>query len=157
MTTAATLEPRASRQQNWQFLSHQGGKRVVITDENNDRFVLRVEDVIRACRSAEKFEEFANQISDVLDRLAAWLIERADKVDRAYLSLETDCVAFTVVLKTKSFDPDFEDALSLIDLEIAQDQGLNLIHLRSLALPLSSDTTVSSFLTHENGWVAKFE
>ena len=105
-----------------------------------------MDDVILACRSWEKAGQFSSQVSNLLDQLATWLSDRRAEFASAFLGLEPDGVIFVVVRNSKEFDPGFEDALSLLDLEIAQDNAFNLIRIAFLALPYSSIETVASFL-----------
>jgi hypothetical protein len=51
-----------------------------------------------------------------------------------------------VVRNSREFNPSFEDALSVLDLEIAHDSAFDLIKMCVLALPYSSMETVASFL-----------
>ncbi len=130
----------------WQHLRQEGGGSVLIHQQDGDRFALPMDDVILACRSWEKAGQFSHQVSVLLDRLATWLSERKAEFASAFLGLEADGVIFVVVRRSKEFDPGFEDALSLLDLEIAQDSAFELIRMRVLALPYSSIETVASFL-----------
>ena len=129
----------------WQRLREDGGD-VVIEPLDEDRFTLPIDDVIRACRYQEKAGAFQKQIGLLLRRLHTWLHERTDVIDRALLSVEADGLTLAVVRKDKAFNPDFEDALSALDLEIANDDTFDQIRMRTMALPYSSDATVSGFL-----------
>jgi hypothetical protein len=146
------MDALAIRKSNWQLIRHVRGSQVVIKCEDGDTFVLPVEEAIRACRSAEKLATFSEQFGELLNRLGSWLTERADEVHRAYLTFETDGVTLAVVRNDSRFNPDFEDALSSLDLAISESGEFDLIHLRVLALPFSSESTVSSFVTASNGF-----
>lgn len=133
----------------WQHVREEFGGTVVFHPKDGDRFALPMEDVVHACRSWEKAGEFSSQVSTLLDRLAKWLAERADQIDSAYLGLEPDDVLFVVVRREKTFDPAFEDGLTMLDLAIAQSEDLSLIKMRVLALPCATRDSVASFLDIE--------
>ena len=135
------------RKPTW-VLTQEGNpdRKVMIVTKDGDRSVLPLEIVVRACKSVEKFMEYKRQFEDVLDRLAQWLAEHGSEVERAYVSPEPGGLMFAVIRKGRAFDPAFEEALSDIDLEIARDRDFNLIKLRAIALPESSEETISSFL-----------
>jgi hypothetical protein len=130
----------------WQHLREEGAGSAMIHLKDGDRFALPMDEVILACRSWEKAAQFSSQVSALLDRLANWLSDRQSEFASAFLGLEPDGVIFVVVRKSREFDPGFEDALSLLDLEVAHDVAFNLIKMRVLALPFSSTETVASFL-----------
>ncbi|MGA2700307.1 MAG: hypothetical protein ABSH35_04340 [Isosphaeraceae bacterium] len=147
--------PAAIQRGQWQHLHHKAGSSVLITDKDGDRFVLPVQDAIRACRDAEKLEAFAEQFQSLMQQLHQWILARSEEIDRAYLSLDADGVIFAVVRKGKEFDPTFEDTLSDLDLNISNDDALNMIRIRVIALPYSPDETVDSFLDLSRAWVAR--
>jgi hypothetical protein len=139
----------------WQHLRHEKGSNVVITTEDGDRFILPVEDAIRACRSAEKLETFSRQFKNLMSQLHQWILAHQNDIDRAYLSLDAAGVVFAVVRKGMAFDPAFEDELSNLDLTISNAESLDMIQMRVIALPFSPDETVRSFLDLSNAWVAQ--
>ena len=78
---------------------------------------------------------FADRWGRYLTVLPNGLVNDGQRSRPPYLALEPEGTIFAVVRKAKLFDPAFEDALSILDLEIAQDSEFNLIKLRVLALP----------------------
>ena len=133
----------------WQHLRQEDGGPVMIHTKDGDRFTLPIDDVVNACRSTEKLNQFCQQVSRLLERLAEWLEERKSEIEGAYFGFEPAGAIFVVVRKAKVFDPGFEDALSMLDVEVAQSEDFSLIRLRVLALPRSSKETVASFLELE--------
>jgi hypothetical protein len=130
----------------WQHLRQEDGGYAVIHTKDGDRFTLPINDVINACKSREKINEFCKEVATLLDRLAEWLAGRQSEIAEAYLGVEPEGAIFVVVQNAKAFDPDFEDALSLLDLDVAQCEDFNLIKLQVFALPHSSKETVATFL-----------
>jgi hypothetical protein len=138
----------------WQYLREEDGGRVLITPKEGEAFGLSIDDVVRACRSQEQIGAFTQQLGELLERVAKWLAERSAEIHKAYFGLEPDGAVIAVVRRDKRFNPDFELALSDLDLSIAEDPGFNLIKLRVLALPFSPDETVASFVRFTHSWPA---
>lgn len=136
----------------WRHLSEEDIKGITVTMKSGDCFEIPLKDLARACQSQEKIETFARQVGTLMQRLGAWLIERATEIHRAHLTIEPDGIMFVVVRNDKAFNPDFEDALSYLDLEVAQNADLDMIRLRVLALPYTSEDTVASFLDSPRKW-----
>jgi hypothetical protein len=124
--------------------SNDGGV-VTVTPANNDRFNLKVQRVIEACREAVAQDEFRAQFQILLQRLALWISGRSD-IRTAYVTIRDGRLAFIVVRKVAIHDPAFDDSLSGLDLEIANDPDLDRIRLDTLALPPAGDESLSSFL-----------
>jgi hypothetical protein len=139
----------------WQSLTHQEGAKVMVTTKDGDRFVLRVEHAILGCRAAEKCDSFSQQLSELMNLLHQWVVDRSDAIDRAYLAPDADGFVFCVIRKGTLFDPRFEDDLSDLDLRVCNDDAFSLIQLRVIALPYSSSQTVESFLNVSNAFVAQ--
>ena len=110
-------EPKST----WQHLRQEDGGSVTIHSKDGDCFGLPIDDVVNACKSKAELTEFCRQVGTLLNRLAAWLEERGGEVGAAYVGLEPEGAIFVVVRKAKAFDPAFEDSLSILDLEVAQD------------------------------------
>ncbi len=130
---------------------------MMIQLEDGERFGLPMDAVVHACRAQGKMVEFSRQLNELLAKLDSWLRQRSTEVDRAALSLEPDGISFAVVRKDKAFNPEFEDALTELDVEIANDPLFNLIRLHVLALPYSAKETVNAFLEVQMQWSGRSE
>jgi len=98
-------------------------------------------------------DAFVEQFGSVLGRLAQWLREHAKTFSRAFVTVRESGLLFVVLRDNAGFDPDFEDELTDLDLEIAQNPRFDHIDLNVLSLPRSSKTAYSSFLHPEYTWV----
>jgi hypothetical protein len=136
----------------WHHLRQEDGGSVMIHTKDGDRFGLPLDDVVKACQSAQQMKAFCQQVGMLLYRLSEWLGDRSPEIERAYLAIEPGGALFVVVRNSKRFDPAFEDALSMLDLEVTQDNTLDLMNLRVVALPLSSEETVASFVDLERSF-----
>jgi len=122
------------------------GRQIVVTPEDNDRFVTTVEHAIAACQMQQESEEFAKQFDRLLRRLAGWIVEQQDKIKEAYLTVRDAGLLFLVVRKEKHYDRELTDSLTDLDIEIAQSSEFNLVRLSVLALPNASKDSVYSFI-----------
>jgi hypothetical protein len=118
---------------------------VTVTPKDQDRFSIKVRRAIEILQQTQRAEEFARQFNLLLRMLAEWLQGRSD-VERAYLTHRDGALAFVVMRAFCEYDDAFEDSLSEVDYQIANDADLNLIKMDAVGLPLASDNAVSSFL-----------
>ncbi len=124
----------------WQHLRQSDGGEAFITPKEGEPFGLPIDEAVEACKSWEKVGQFSRQVNDLLECFTRWLADRQTEIDRAFFALEPDGVVFAVVRKDRAFDPDFEDALSQLDLDVAQDDAYSLIKLRVIASSRSRPT-----------------
>ena len=141
MTPAVFSAPAAVVQLDW---SEKDGV-VVVTAKDQDRFCIKVHKAIEILQQASRAEEFTRQFNLLLRTLASWLNGR-DDVTRAYLTHRDGALAFVVVRTAVAYDDAFEDALSHLDFQTANDADLNLIKMDAIGLPLVSAEALSSFL-----------
>jgi hypothetical protein len=85
----------------------------------------------------------------LMDRLSKWVEDHKDTVRDAYFSVRTGGgLFFMVVANSKKFDPDLEDKLTDLDIEVANKAEYDLLRLSVLAIPDSPPDCVESFLTN---------
>jgi hypothetical protein len=121
---------------------------VTVTPKDQDRFSIKVGKAIEILRQADSAEQFTRQFNLLVRTLAGWIKGRND-VARAYLTHHNGALAFVVVRDSREYDDGFEDALSDLDFEIANDADLNLIKMDAIGLPLAPIEAVSSFLDQD--------
>lgn len=126
---------------------------VVVTPEDQDRYVTTVDRTIEALRIFNDKDAFDRKFKALQQRLAEWLRDNRNLIDRAFLTLRDSRLLFVVVQKGRAYDSDFEDSLTELDLEIANTADFDQMPLSVLALPACSDTTLGSFLDPETGIV----
>ena len=84
----------------------------------------------------------------LLQGLAEWIHTRVDMLSDAYLTVRDAGLLFVVVRKIRRYDSDFEDKLTDLDVEVANNPDYNLIKMDVLALPNSSDESIKSFVSN---------
>ena len=121
------------------------GGEVLVTPEDEDRFCIKVQRAIDILQMAHQAEAFTRQFNLLLRMLALWLQDRS-AVRQAFLTQRDGALAFVVIREAVEYDDEFEDELSDLDYEIANDADLNLIKMDAMALPSVSDAAATSFL-----------
>lgn len=147
--TAKTIQI-SSRMEAIQLRWQETSREIVISPEDQDRFTATVEEAIKACQSSiQGFAKFQQAFKSLLTRLQSWISEHEKDVDSAYLSVRDAGLLFVVVRKGASYDRDFEDLLTQVDLEIANDSEFNTIRMNVLALPNCPSDSITAFVSPE--------
>jgi hypothetical protein len=126
-------------------LMHHDDARVLIETEN-DRFMMTVQAAIRACQAYSHMDEFTAQFRKLHTKLSQWIKAHDSGISKAFLTARDAAILLLIVQKSEAFDQDLEDALTDLDLEVAQDEEFNLLRMNALAIPAASDESIESFL-----------
>jgi len=117
-----------------------------VTPRNQKRFEIQKDRAIEILQRAKDGEVFQRQFGLLLDRLAEWIHVHQAKIANSILTLQDDRLAFVVVRKEAPYDEQFQDDLADLDFDIANDTDLNLVRLKTLALPNVTGESLRSFL-----------
>jgi hypothetical protein len=143
----AKAKKTSERKPEWVQLDYSGDARgVVVTPEDQDRFLLPVKVAVEGCRLVIEVRKLQEQFKLLLDRLAKWTKEHSDDIRRVHIGFRDSRWLFLVDRKTVRFNRQLEDELTALDIEIAQDNRFNLINLQVLSLPQPSPEAVESLL-----------
>src|SRR5437660_1607842 len=112
-----------------QLVHADGAAQVLIETEQQDRFMLTLHAAIRACQAFSHMDEFTEQFKKLHVKISAWLAAQDQHVSKAYLTARDSAILLLLVQKSAAFDQELEDALTDLDIEIAQDEEFNLIRL----------------------------
>ncbi|MCK4913303.1 MAG: hypothetical protein KAI59_06835 [Planctomycetes bacterium] len=125
----------------------QKGGTVIVEDADEDRFCMTIEDAIEACRvyDKEKRLAFRKQFNMLLEFLGSWCYERKGKIQKIFLTIRDAGLLFLVVTKSKIYDEQLEEELTLLDIEIANNEKFSEILLSVQSLPCCNDSNYSSF------------
>lgn len=118
---------------------------LVITPKDEQRFCIKINRAVDSLKIIAEREQFANQFQLLMRTVAQWISDRSD-VGAAYVTLRDGGLSLLVVQKEIPFNDEFEDELSALDMSIAVDEDLELIHLTAISLPRASEDTIASFL-----------
>jgi hypothetical protein len=139
MSTANVPEPIQGVEIDW-FAE---GDVVTVTPRDQKRFEIQKDRAIQILQIAD---ERGKQFEFLVDRLVRWISDNENGIDNAYLTLQDGTLAFVVVRRETRYDEDFQDELADLDFAIANDTELDLIRLKTLALPNVGPTALKSFL-----------
>ena len=118
------------------------GEVIRVIPRNQARFEAQKDRVIAMLQ----LEEYAkSQLNLLLERLGEWVNANSAKVEAAYLTVRDARFAFIAVSRATACDDDLEDSVSDLDLKIAIDPDLDVIHLNALILPPASEEAMQSF------------
>lgn len=108
----------------------------------------RLEEVAaRACRASKKMDEFEWQFEKLLSLLETWLREHSERINEAHLTVRERDLLFVVVRTDARFDAELTDALTELDILIADDPELVLIDLEVLSVPPLSAESLRAVLS----------
>ena len=122
------------------------GEVVSVTPRDQQRFEIQKDRAIEILQRAKDGDAFQQQFLLLLQRLAAWMKVHSSKVARSILTLQDDRLAFMVVRNAVRYDELFEDELADLDYDIANDPDLDLMRLKTLALPKVDGEALRAFL-----------
>jgi hypothetical protein len=119
---------------------------VHVTPRNQKRFEIQKDRAIEILQRAKDGERFQQQFGLLLDRLAEWINKHQVKIENSILTLQDDRLAFVVVRHEARYDEQLQDDLADFDFDIANDPDLDLVRLKTLALPNVAGESLRSFL-----------
>jgi hypothetical protein len=114
---------------------------------DGDRFVTTAQEAINFLSLAGRAVEFQRQLKELLDRLYDWVEERKERIGSAYIAFGRDGLTLVIVQRAVAFDFTFEDQLTDLDLEVANEQLFRLIPFSTLLVPKVGDAVLKSFLS----------
>jgi len=120
---------------------------VFIEGAEDDRFLLRVREVINACSAQQKAKDFESQFTDLKNLLANWLHSRKDRFCKAFITVRDGRILFLVVTRNVEYDPEIDDMLTDLDLNIVQTPFVSDIPLSIQALPYCDADVYEGFLS----------
>lgn len=125
------------------------GGHVRIVPPDRDMMAMPIEMAIEACRAFHNQIRFKDQFDLLVSRLANWIGQRRNELAAAYLTLRDSGLLFLVVTRGKEFNTQVEEAITDLDMEIAQDDDYDLVRLGVHVLPLCGPEIVQSFLSRQ--------
>jgi hypothetical protein len=129
-----------------QLLYQEKNNFITVIPEDEELFYLTVDKAIQACRAYNYTSAFSNQFQKLLDKLAQWIHVNKNEIESAFLTVRDAGLLFLVVRNSKKYNGQFEDKLTELDIEVAQDKNFDKIKLSVLAIPQVDFEQISSFL-----------
>ena len=141
------MAPTPSKQETGpiQALNWNGGD-VLITPEDNDRFVREAKWAVSACQSAMALEIYVKEIKHkFLFEIHKWCEQHQDKVQSAFVVLMPNYFQVFVVTKSHRYDFELSDPLSDFEMELFK----NGWSCEVLQIPDGSYETLETFFDTE--------
>lgn len=133
------------------LLKEVDGSAVLVVPKDRDQFCVEMEEAIRACRMIDAGYTFVTQAYDLQDHLAKWIAVRRDDIHSAYLTLRAHGrLIFVVVQREVRRNTKLADAITDLDIEIANDDRFHLLKVDVQILPRSSTEALAAFLSSGN-------
>ncbi|MBS0264370.1 MAG: hypothetical protein JSS02_20705 [Planctomycetes bacterium] len=127
------------------FDNNAGRVRVVFPDKHLQ--VMAVEAAVRACGVYRDQIQFGVQFDELLGRLAAWSEARQSDLAETYLTTRNGGLLFLAVWSKAGYVVECEDALTELDMGIANEGSFDLIRLSVLGVPPCSKEGLCSLLS----------
>lgn len=128
---------------------------VLVEPEDQDRFILCVQEAIMACRILAEYKIlFEKQLNYLKNLLGEWARDRKNKIHKVFLTLQDARMLFLVVMKEAAYDPVLEEELTALDLKIARDPNCSKISLDVQAMPFCGEEGYISFCNPR--WILEY-
>lgn len=147
MKNTPPISSGRSRTSGWVQLDYAGSAPgVVVTPEDQDRFMLPMQAAIDGCRLMVEQDKVQRQFKVLLERLQEWARRHSADVLQVHLGFRDSRLLFLVERRSARFNRELEDELTELDIEIAREKQLDSISLQVLAIPGPSPESVASIL-----------
>lgn len=123
---------------------------VVVTPEDEDRFMTTSAEAAIACRQAQEMLQWKNEFDRLLTRLHDWCREKKEQVARTYMAPSDGGLKVFILTKGPDYRFDFDDAISGLDIEVANRFGrcpTEVIHM-----PETPVSSLTSFFDQSKAW-----
>ncbi len=119
---------------------------IEVTGRDKSRFQVQKDVAIVVLRAEQYRTRAVSQIDLLLERIGRWTNERRKLLRDIFLTVQDSSFLLVLVQKAAQHDERLEDALSELDVEIANDPDFELLKLNAILLPPASDEALMSFL-----------
>lgn len=114
-----------------------------VNPRDHNRFSIQIDRAIKILQLANDSEK---QMNLLLSRLGVWIRKNETSIEAAFVTLRDGAIAFIAVSRQPRYDDALEDAISDLDLDIANDPELTSLRVNMMVLPPASLEALSSFL-----------
>ena len=129
------------------LLEDGSGQTVVVSPKDRDKFCMKVDEAVRACKMLSRGYSFVRQIGQLQERLARWLKQHRSQIHSAYLTIRQEGLLFLVVQKEVRCDQELVASLTDLDVEVACDDQFDEVDLEVLSLPFTSGDSLNAFMS----------
>lgn len=93
--------------------------RVVVTPEDEDRFMTTAAEAALACRNAQNILKWNQEFDGLLRHVHAWCQTMAEDISSAYIGFSGDGLSLFLLSKGTDYRFDLDDVVSDLDIDIA--------------------------------------
>ncbi len=119
---------------------------IEVTGQDTRRFKVQKDVAIKVLRAVQDKGRAFSQIDLLLERIGRWTSERREKLRDIYLTVQDSSFLLVLVQQAARHDDELEEALSELDVEIANDPDFELLKLNAILLPPVTEDALMSFL-----------
>lgn len=123
------------------------GDQYLIVPENEDRFVLTSNEVVRACQAYSNAGECVAQYRDLVEHLIQFTRTYRSRIERALLTVRTRDILFLVVSSQAERDDELSDEVTEFELFVAGKEAYSILRFCALCLPLATEAETAQFLS----------
>lgn len=146
--TEATKQPASQvRTEPIRMKWSEKNRTVLIEGKGEDRFPMKVREVIQACNIRQRANDYEAQFATLNHILGQWLYLHKEQIYKAFITVRDGHLLFLTVTNVVKCDADFEDALTDLDLAITQTPFLSDIFLSVQSLPYCDNDAYGAFLS----------
>jgi hypothetical protein len=93
---------------------------VIVTPEDEDRFITTAAEAARACQHAQDALQWKHEFDQLLTQLYEWCRAHASDVSHAYMAFSPEGLHLFILTRGPGYRFDFDDAVSDLDIKLAE-------------------------------------
>jgi hypothetical protein len=130
-----------------QLKAEHGSRQVVITTEQEDRFVMSCANAVEACLRHKSEKIVRSDIEKMIAHSRAWSAERGERISAAFIGPHESKITVFVVPKSEGFDFDLAEEVA----ELAHDlsRTYQAVWSDALEVPGGDDESLRTFIDFE--------
>lgn len=126
-------------------LNHDDPRQVRYQGEDNHIGFATMKNAIQALNGYSAAMDIFSQMGELMEILKSWTENHAPKIKKAFFTAGEGQFLFVVVTKNKSYDADFEDQLTELDINVACNDSFKMFPMGVMSLPNCDEHTYMSF------------
>ena len=117
--------------------------RIVVTPDDNDRFVTTSSEAAQACKMAQDALRWNQEFEALLKHIHDWCAKHEERIANAFLSFSSDGLKLFLLTRGSKYRFDFDDAVSDFDIEL--DEKFKNCPSEIMQLPETPVESLTSF------------
>lgn len=126
-------------------ISAQSNQKYVLCSFDQSKFILTANEVVTACQAQTRAADCVSQFKDLLEKLGKFVGTWSEQIHHALITVRSRDMMFLVVAKDIARNEQLNDALTDLEISVANDEGFGLLEFTTLCLPRCSSDNVRQF------------